>query len=406
LKNLLYDPAHAEIDLSELPEEFRDLGSGMLYLGQCVNEVRDFTRAMSKGDLDDIPLASGNELASGLKSLNASLKHLTWQAQQIAKGDYTQRVGFMGEFSEAVNNMVEQLDERQRNLEAEVEANKRKSDALLQSNSLFEAITQTMSQWIVMVDRNSGEWLFSNHDAGVVLRSIEVEPQIRDWILYRAQRGRDAAAPAIETGESEVGLTDSTGATQYFSVSTYYLTWYEHEAIAFVFSDVTSDKERFNSLENIAYRDTLTNTYNRHYGMNLLNDWLANKERFIVCFVDMDNLKFVNDRYGHAEGDTYILNVTAILKRFDIKAVVCRLGGDEFMLLCLGWTLQDAEERLENLRSELMVSNEGVTEYKQSLSYGCIAVDETNTIPASELLTIADEKMYIYKRAHKADRRG
>jgi diguanylate cyclase (GGDEF)-like protein len=402
LRDLLYSPQKAALDVDALPEEMQELGNGLLYFGQCVNEVRDYTTALSRGDLDSAPAARGNDLASGLKSLHASLRHITWQVQQVSKGDYSQNVSFMGEFADAINDMVHQLDERQRKLLAEIDENKRKSEALAQSNSLFEMITQTISQWIVMIDRNSGEWLFKNHDIALVLRSLENEQDFIDWIDNQVQQGLGDRSRR----QREVVFSDSNGQSQYFDIGYYDLTWHDHEAIAFVFTDITADKERFNSLENIAYHDPLTNTFNRHYGMNILNEWMAAGETFIVCFVDMDNLKFVNDRYGHAEGDVYILNVTAILKRFSHNAVVCRLGGDEFMLLCKDWTLEQGEERLEALRDELMNQIGAATVYKQSLSYGCMAVDNTNTLPASELLTMADEKMYIYKRAHKADRRS
>jgi diguanylate cyclase (GGDEF)-like protein len=389
-----------------VPEDYRDLASGLLYLGESVNEVRDYTRALSRGDLNDVPLAKGNELASGLKSLSASLAHLTWQMQQVAKGDYSQRVSFMGEFSEAVNDMVQQLDERQRKLVAEVEANKKKSEALAQSNSLFEAITEGLSQWIVMVDRDTGEWLFTNHDIAAGLHSMETEPQLRCWINHQAQMDRGSIAPNETDKDEEVRLVDSNGTAQYIQASLYRINWHEHDTIAFVCSDVTAEKQRLNNLENIAYHDTLTNTFNRHYGMGMLSDWLASHETFILCFIDMDNLKFVNDQFGHAEGDNYILNVTALLKRFAPSVIICRLGGDEFMLLCKDWTLKAAEARLEELRSELLSYKSENANYKQSLSFGVIEANASNTLPASDLLTMADEKMYAYKRAHKAERRN
>ena len=67
---------------------------------------------MSVGNFDCALPSPDNEIAASLKSLHASLKHLTWQAQQVAKGDYNQRVDFMGDFSIAFNNMIEQLNQR------------------------------------------------------------------------------------------------------------------------------------------------------------------------------------------------------------------------------------------------------------------------------------------------------
>jgi two-component system, sensor histidine kinase and response regulator len=78
--------------------------------------IRDFTTALAKGDLSP-ELKIRGALAGGLKSLQASLRHLTWQTQRIAEGDITQRVDFMGEFSTAFNVMVENLQRSRKELE-------------------------------------------------------------------------------------------------------------------------------------------------------------------------------------------------------------------------------------------------------------------------------------------------
>ena len=72
-------------------------------------ELYDFTLAISKGDLEQ-PLSLRGSLAGSLKNLDAALRHLTYQTQRVAAGDFTQRVDFMGEFSEAYNSMVVALD--------------------------------------------------------------------------------------------------------------------------------------------------------------------------------------------------------------------------------------------------------------------------------------------------------
>ena len=81
-------------------------------LDGLLNELADlyrFTLAVSQGDLEQ-PLAARGSLAGALKTLDAALRHLTWQTQRVAAGDFTQRVDFMGEFSEAFNSMVVALD--------------------------------------------------------------------------------------------------------------------------------------------------------------------------------------------------------------------------------------------------------------------------------------------------------
>ncbi|MDR2800773.1 MAG: response regulator [Desulfovibrio sp.] len=114
LRDVIYNPTHATLALESLPEEFRDLGQGLQYFAECITETRMLAQALAKGDLEGALPSRGNEMAAPLKSLHASLKHLTWQTQQVARGDYQQRVDFMGNFAEAFNAMVQQLDERHR----------------------------------------------------------------------------------------------------------------------------------------------------------------------------------------------------------------------------------------------------------------------------------------------------
>ncbi len=73
-------------------------------------QLSDFVFAVSRGDLSGKLKATGMA-AGALKALQASLRHLTWQAKRIAEGDFSQRVDFMGEFSQAFNSMVVSLEQ-------------------------------------------------------------------------------------------------------------------------------------------------------------------------------------------------------------------------------------------------------------------------------------------------------
>jgi len=114
LRDVIYSPSNAVLDIEALPEDFQEFGNGLMFFAECVIETKALAHALSKGDLHTEVPNPGNEVAAPLKALHASLRHLTWQAQQIAKGDYQQRVDFMGDFSFAFNVMAEQLEERRR----------------------------------------------------------------------------------------------------------------------------------------------------------------------------------------------------------------------------------------------------------------------------------------------------
>lgn len=98
-----------------LPAGFEDNAE----LDELLNELADlyrFTLAVSQGDLEQ-PLTARGSLAGSLKTLDAALRHLTWQTQRVAAGDFTQRVDFMGEFSAAFNSMVVALDKARTELD-------------------------------------------------------------------------------------------------------------------------------------------------------------------------------------------------------------------------------------------------------------------------------------------------
>lgn len=88
---------------------------GFADLYKTLLEVRHAIMAIAAGDLK-YPIDMKGYVPGAIKGMQASLRHLTWQTKAIASGDYTQRTDFMGEFSDAFNAMVLQLDETMRNL--------------------------------------------------------------------------------------------------------------------------------------------------------------------------------------------------------------------------------------------------------------------------------------------------
>jgi two-component system, sensor histidine kinase and response regulator len=96
--------------------EFKQLTS---YLNLLISEYRAYSHyalALSRGDLAAALPRNRLPAAESLKNLQANLRHLTWKTQQIASGDFSQRVDFMGEFSSSFNSMVDQLAESRRQI--------------------------------------------------------------------------------------------------------------------------------------------------------------------------------------------------------------------------------------------------------------------------------------------------
>ncbi len=108
LGQVIYSP-----DLpGSIPEELSG-DSNFIRIYTTLLELRKFCLSMARGDLSPV-LTERGFLAGTLKTLQANLRNLTWQAQMIASGDLSQRVDFMGEFSDAFNAMIEKLQEIER----------------------------------------------------------------------------------------------------------------------------------------------------------------------------------------------------------------------------------------------------------------------------------------------------
>ena len=119
LRDIIYDSENAKLDLEQLDEPFWKLGKGLQYLDKAVKEMKHYSAELSQGNLSIEAPGRDNFLCENLKNIHANLNHLTWQAKQVAKGDYSQSVSYLGEFSEVFNTMTKQLKEREEELEEE-----------------------------------------------------------------------------------------------------------------------------------------------------------------------------------------------------------------------------------------------------------------------------------------------
>ena len=401
LRDAIYEPTNAVLNIETLPEDFKDFGSGLQYFTECVVSSKILAQALSKGDLTGELPPSSNEIAAPLKSLHATLKHLTWQAQQIAQGDYSQRVDFMGDFSVAFNAMVEQLAERERDLEDTIDQIQKKSNSLEQGNLLLNALMHYVPQQIIVMDRDTNEILLMNNAA-----LIEINSDV-DYINNLITSISSKRHELIDGSETDVTHRLGEEGERHFTVKLYLLEWGDSNAEVFVISDVSATRKRMKTLEIHAYHDSITQLYNRTFGMLTLDEWLNEKRQFVLIFADLNSLKYINDEFGHNEGDIYIMNAAKHLRTFSNEAVVCRIGGDEFMLLAENISYIEAHIKMkriyDNFRCDEYLKDK---KYIYSISYGIIAVDKNNKMSSGDILSIADERMYEDKRAKKRGRKN
>lgn len=269
LKSILYDSKVKTIDVDELDEPFKKLGLGLQYLEKALAEMKEYSAALSTGNLSVEVPPRDNLLCENLKNIHANLNHLTWQVKQVAKGDYTQTVSYLGEFSEAFNRMISQLDDREQ----------------------------------MLVDE--------------------------------------------------------------------------------------------------ANIDTLTGIGNRAFFYRIMQELLARQEAMVLCYCDLDNLKYINDQHGHEEGDYYIMHFVDTVRR-GIRSddVFVRMGGDEFCIVLRDCSIEVATAKLSRMQQEF--SCDPTKDYAQKFSVGIVDIPPgCSNDEFTKLFNKADELMYVHKQEHK-----
>lgn len=116
---------------------------GFQRLFDCLMDARAMSHALSRGDLKQIVYNKGFIL-SNMKALQANLRHLTWQTKKVADGDFSQRVDFLGEFSDAFNEMTQKLKDSSLQLQylANIDALTHIPNRLALEQFLTETFTQ------------------------------------------------------------------------------------------------------------------------------------------------------------------------------------------------------------------------------------------------------------------------
>lgn len=151
--------------------------------------------------------------------------------------------------------------------------------------------------------------------------------------------------------------------------------------------------------------DELTGVLNRNAGKKKLDDLLrcmGKDESFTVSLYDINGLKWVNDTYGHLEGDRLLVFVAqSIRKNLEGNDFIFRLSGDEFIVVFLNKSVREAEmwmQRMLGMLEERRLA-QGM-HYDVTFSYGFANITAGKNLSVSDVLSIADSQMYIRKRDH------
>lgn len=175
-----------------------------------------------------------------------------------------------------------------------------------------------------------------------------------------------------------------------------------------VVRDITELVSLREKLLNLSHLDELTGLSNRrgfqflaYQQMKLAN---RSKKGLVLIFLDLDNMKWINDNLGHKAGDLALIETAEILRKTLRKSdILARMGGDEFVVLAIE-AVSNSEKIIINRMEEILkVHNDQSTRgYDLSFSYGTAYYDPQAPSSLEALLAEADEEMYEAKRCKKS----
>lgn len=213
--------------------------------------------------------------------------------------------------------------------------------------------------------------LFNNPDR--VSRSIDLEfSQDRDDVLWM----RVSCEPIVDVNNKVVHIIGS-------------------------YADISLLKQHTNQLEKRATTDELTGLYNRHGGVALMAEYLrsvTDRDSSSLIMIDLDNFKKANDTYGHIFGDTLLKKVAEVIhKCFREQDIACRMGGDEFVILCKGISSEEMQIKGNDIVAKISaLGKEFDNNFDVSCSVGYVMVPDEG-IKFEELYHKADMAMFVAK---------
>ena len=165
--------------------------------------------------------------------------------------------------------------------------------------------------------------------------------------------------------------------------------------------------QHLKQMQGLAFLDSLTGVRNKMAYDNYLKELeerIQNDEvkSYGIVILDTNNLKEINDTYGHENGNTYLINSCKLICQIFSHSPVFRIGGDEFLVVLIGEDLINYHEHLKLLKECMNLSKNAPFPWKQiSIACGVEIVEHAKETTIAETFNKADRNMYKNKQAIK-----
>jgi diguanylate cyclase (GGDEF)-like protein/PAS domain S-box-containing protein len=366
-------------------------------LGKTIGDIAPAEIVAQHQEHDQALLA-----APGHQVYEAPLK--AWDGQHhviFIKSTYQRPDGTIGGIVGILKDMTQRL-----RAEEELEQLRRFSDSTV----------QTMSEGLVLTD-SEGRFTFVNPAAAAMLGYTPAEMVERDVLSFVPKdqhavvRREDEKRARGISDRYELKFLHKDGSRRTLLVSGGpRIHGAQFGGTLAVLTDITERKAMEEEIKALSLRDELTTLYNRRGFLTLADQQLktANrlKKRIALLYLDMDDLKRINDTGGHKLGDRALAEIAFVLKKsFRDADIVGRLGGDEFSVLAMETTRPlDTGLLVKRLRDKLEIFNarsSAEAGFSLAISVGVCVREAEEPVSVEEMLSRADALMYQEKKAKK-----
>jgi diguanylate cyclase (GGDEF)-like protein len=401
-------------------EESKYLVDVIKYIGEVRDALYDFVH----GNLSFEPKGRGFMIGC-LKELQANLRHLTWFAKCLAMGDYSQRIDFMGEFSEYFNRMSSDFYEALKSMR-ESESNLLKITRELQlSEERWQLAVSCSQDGVWDIDLTAHKAFFSTRmweilRMPVIRKDIDFNPvvwggfihtdDLPKWAEIANSAGNKMTA---DRGKQYSEFRVMSGDGKYRWVGVHHMVILNNDGIPRRFvgtcEDIQEMREREDEIRRQATLDQLTNLPNRYlYNDRFLQKMVLAKRdasSLVLILWDLDGFKYVNDTYGHLSGDRLLVSVAGMMRSLLRESdTLARFGGDEFVML-LSSPIDHEDEVAELMSARVFNALKepiDIGSDKVLIGASCgVSFFPKHTDDGEILFNLADEALYKAKKAGK-----
>jgi diguanylate cyclase (GGDEF)-like protein len=168
--------------------------------------------------------------------------------------------------------------------------------------------------------------------------------------------------------------------------------------------EIAQRKKAEDQLRALSFTDELTGLFNRRglltMGEHQMKLARRTRRRLLLMYADLDNMKRINDKFGHIEGDAALIEAADILKQvFRESDIIARIGGDEFVILAVDSNGASHEAFINRIHQRCILANlKKARPYVLAMSAGSAEFDPDQPTTLEELVAQADRAMYAEKQ--------